>query len=300
MKASTKAHIAVLGTNVFFAANYSLVKLISPSLIGPFGLNLVRVGISLVLFWTAWLFSRKNAGFQKKDIGRFVLCGISGVAVNQMFFIRGLTMTSTIHASLLILVTPLLVTLFALWVLKEQFTVPKVAGLALGICGSALLILQKESGQHAPDYLLGDAFILINSISYAIYFILVKPLMETYSTLHVIRWVFSFGFLLILPFGLGETTGAQWEAFETRHILALLGVSVTGTFLAYFFNAYGIQHLGAGITGTYIYTQPVFAVIIATFILGESFTLPKLAAALLIFAGVYLVSHKKKRPADGQ
>lgn len=109
-----KAHIAVLLTNLFFAANYSMVKFISPAFVKPFAVNVLRVGLSLVLFWVVWLFGKTPAGIRKKDWGRFVWCGLTGVAINQMLFVKGLTLTTTIHASLLTLVTPLLVTLFAL------------------------------------------------------------------------------------------------------------------------------------------------------------------------------------------
>src|SRR5688572_5222206 len=94
-----KTHIAVLLTNLFFATNYSLVKFISPSHVGPYGLNIIRVGISLILFWILWLVgaaTRKNqigsATIRKKDMGRFALCGLSGIAINQMLFVKGLTM----------------------------------------------------------------------------------------------------------------------------------------------------------------------------------------------------------------
>jgi drug/metabolite transporter (DMT)-like permease len=80
------------------------------------------------------------------------------------------------------------------------------------------------------------------------------------------------------------------------HFAALAGIVVTGTFLAYYFNGNALRYLGAGITGTYIYTQPVFAVLIAILLLGESFTWQKLVAALLIFSGVYFVSFRKKKP----
>jgi drug/metabolite transporter (DMT)-like permease len=291
---NTKAHLAVLGTNLFFAANYSLVKYISPALVKPFALNVLRVGGSLVLFWLLWLFSKNKAPIKKQHISRFLLCGLTGVAINQMLFLKGLTLTSTIHASLLILTTPLLISIFALWVLKEALTIYKVAGLVLGISGSVLLVLQKESGAHATNYLLGDLFIFINAISYTLYFILVKTLMEQYSPLQVIRWVFTFGLLMILPFGWSEAAAIDWNAFTYPHLAALAAIVLTGTFLAYVFNAYGIQRLGAGITGSYIYTQPVFAVLIATLILSEALTLHKLIAALFIFSGVYLVTLKKK------
>ena len=292
MKTTAKGHIAVLMTNIFFGVNYSLVKLISPKPVGPYALNLLRVSSSLLLFWAVWLFSSNAAGIRKQDVSRFLWCALTGVAINQLLFIKGLTLTSTIHASLLILITPIIVTVFALWVLKEKFTLIKAIGLALGIGGSVFLIMQKEAQQHATDYLLGDIMILLNAISYSIYFILVKPLMKIYTPLHVIRWVFTFGFIMLLPFCWGQTASINWSDFAWYDFAALATIAIPGTFLAYYFNAYGIRTIGAGTTGTYIYTQPVFVAIIATVFLHEQLTWQKILAATAILSGVFLVGLK--------
>ncbi len=290
MKITTKAHIAVLFTNLFFALNLSLVKHISPALVGPYGLNIFRVGISLLLFWTVWAFGKTPAAIRRKDIPRFLLCGLTGVAINQMLFVKGLTLTSTIHAALLMLCTPLLITVFAFWILKEKMTWQKALGLSLGIGGTVLLITTKEKNGSAS--LTGDLFIVVNAMAYTIYFILVKPLMQEYPPLQVIRWVFTFGFFMILPFGWSEFVHTDWPQFDWTHYTSLGMVVFCGTFLAYSFNIFGIKHLGAGITGSYIYTQPVFAAIIAAIFLHETFTVEKILAGVLIFAGVYMVSRK--------
>ena len=291
MKLTTKAHIGVLATNIFFAMNLGLVKFISPSLIGPFGLNIFRVGISLIFFWTLWLFSGQSAKIKKADIGRFVLCGITGVAINQLLFVKGLTLTSTIHAALLMLCTPLLITIFAFWFLKERVTLIKLIGLSLGIGGALLLILSRDYSGTAS--LKGDLLILINAISYAIYFVLAKPLMQNYSPLQVIRWVFTLGFIVMLPFGISDVVAVNWSNFHWGSYVALASIIFCGTFLAYSFNAYGLKHLGAGITGSYIYTQPIFAAIISAIFLKEGFSLDKLMAGTLIFTGVFLASRKE-------
>ena len=209
-----------------------------------------------------------------------------------MLFIKGLTMTSIVHAALLTLVTPIVVMLFAIWVLKERFTLYKAAGLSLGISGAVFLILQREGGQHASNYLLGDVFIIINAISYALYFNLVKPLMERYSPLHVIRWVFTLGLFMMLPFCWGQTAEIEWSNLSWVQLLILFYVAAAGTFLAYYFNIYGIAKLGASVTGSYIYTQPVFAVAIAVVAFSETVTWQKLLSALLIFGGVFLVNRR--------
>jgi drug/metabolite transporter (DMT)-like permease len=298
MNSRTKAHLAVLGTNVFFAANFTLVKMISPSPVKPFGLNIFRVGVSLILFWILWALGKEKRWIRKQDIGRFVLCALTGVAINQMLFIKGLTLTSTIHASLLMLTTPILITIFAWWVLKEKLTVYNATGLFAGIAGATILVLAKESNVHAADYLTGDILIIVNAISYSLYFIFVKPLMKRYSALEVVRWVFTFGFFLILPFGFTQAAATPFASLQVNDYLILSAIVFTGTFLAYYFNAYGIRHLGAGTTGAYIYTQPVFAVLIASFVLGEDLSGRKILAAILIFAGVFLVGFKKNQSAE--
>lgn len=293
IKAETKAHIAVLSTNIFFAVNFSLVKYVSPALIKPYALNILRVGVSLILFWLLWTMSNIHPHIQRKHWPRFFLCALTGVAINQMFFIKGLTLTSAIHASLLMLSTPILISVFAFFVLKEKVTISRAFGLAMGIGGALLLILSKEQSSSAPDYLLGDLLIVVNAISYTIYFIIVKPLMAEYPPLHVVRWVFTFGFFMILPFGWNEFFSIHWESFGWTHYASLAFIVIAGTFLAYFFNIYGIQHLGAGTTGAYIYTQPVFAAIIAIIFFHEKLTTAKLLAAIMIFLGVFLVSFKR-------
>jgi drug/metabolite transporter (DMT)-like permease len=188
--------------------------------------------------------------------------------------------------------TPMLITLFALLWLRESFTFLKGIGLALGVGGALLLILSKDASGISS--VSGDVLILINAISYAIYFILAKPLMTRYPPLHVIRWVFTFGFILILPFSWPDVQQINWEQALFSQLVSLGALVFFGTFLTYSFNTYGLKHLGAGITGSYIYTQPVFAAIIAALFLKEQFSVEKAVAALLIFSGVYLVSRKSK------
>ena len=235
-----------------------------------------------------------RAHIKKEHWFRFFLCGLTGIAINQMFFLKGLTYSTAIHASLLILLTPLLITIFAFWILKESFSFAKILGLILGISGAVILITSKESSGNAPDYLLGDLLIVVNAISYTIYFIIVKPLMQEYPPIHVVRWVFMFGFIMILPFGWNEFVSILWKAFQWTHLLALLFIILPGTFLAYYFNIYGLQHLGAGITGSYIYTQPIFAAAIAVIFFNEELTFAKIIAGAMIFLGVFLVSFNKK------
>ena len=289
-----KAHIAVLLTNIFFGANFSAVQYIAKRGVPAFGLNVIRVGISSLLFWILLLFFRQKIGIKKQHLPRFLLCAITGVVINQLLFIKGLTLTLSIHASLLILVTPIFITFIAAWFGKETLNIFKILGLILGIGGSVILVLQRESTGTGTNIVLGNILVILNAISYAFYFVLVKPLMREYHPFEVIRWLFTLGFFFMLPIGWVEFSSIPWTTFSVIDFVILGSIVFFATFLAYLFNLYGIARLGASLTGAYIYTQPVFAGIIAIFVMGEALTVQKIIAAALIIGGVLLVNKKSK------
>lgn len=294
MNSQLKAHLGLLGTNLFFAINYSAIKYFTANhYAGPFGINIIRIGISLILLWVLFFFKRPETKIQKKDIPAFLLCALTAIALNQMLFIKGLAFTFPIHAALLTLITPILITVIAARVLREKITLAKSVGLLLGASGAVLLIANREISSPGDNAVLGDILVILSAVAYTFYFILVKPLMKKYAPIQVIRWLFTFGFFMILPFCFQEFSDITWQVFTLKDWFFLFMIVVPGTFLAYIFNVYGIQKLSASMAGAYIYSQPVFAVVIAMIFLKEELSLNKIIAAVLIFAGVYLSNRKK-------
>jgi drug/metabolite transporter (DMT)-like permease len=297
MSKKLQAHLAVLFANFLFGANFSTIKYIAPSVIQPFALNLVRAVCTSALLWVLYLFKPSSAAIQKKDLPRFLLCAAVGVTINQLFFVKGLSLTTSIHGALLMLATPIFITIIAAIVLKEMLNAYKITGLILGVSGAAILILMKDATTTGTNIILGDIFIIINAIAYAFYLVLVRPLMHKYTPVHVLRWVFTLGAIMIIPFGLQQFNQTSFAAFDSSHWMALAFVVIGGTFLAYLFNIYGVLVIGSSATGSYIYTQPVFAAVIAMIFTGEHFTIMKALAALLIFMGVFIATRSKKEVA---
>lgn len=296
MSVKLKAHLAVLTANLIFGVNFSVVKYITPGLMKPFGLNVVRVLVTTSLLWLMHLWERPSQPLERKDVPRLIACGLLGIGFNQLLFIKGLSLTYSIHASLLMLCTPLLITLMAFIFLRERMSPGVGIGLLMGVTGSVMLITSKESIRAGRDIITGDILIALNAISYAFYFVLVKPLMKKYSPLQVLRWSFTFGGLFILPFGWTEFLHAPWNSFSSVDLAAIAFVVLGATFLAYLFNIYGLHHIQATATGAYIYLQPIFATIVAVVFLEEKLSLIKFISALMIFVGVYLVQQAKLRP----
>ncbi len=293
MNSRVKGHLALLGANLFYGAGFTVAKSVMPSLIQPKGFILIRVAVAALLFWLSYFGGASfRTSIDKKDWKILIGCGLFGVATNQLFFFLGLNLTSPIHASLMMLSTPILVSIFASYLFKERLSNNKIIGLILGVSGAVMLVLIGGKDKQASNALLGDIFVLFNATSYAIYLVMVKPLMNKYRPIIVIRWVFLIGLCFVLPFGLKDFLQIEWSLFKPQHFLAVAFVVICCTFLAYLWNIYALRVLSSATAGAYIYIQPVFAAIIAIIFLGEQLSWVKILSSLLIFCGVYLVSKK--------
>lgn len=301
MNDKLKAHLALLGANVFYGAGFTVAKQVMPRLIEPLGFIFIRVSVVMVLFWLSYAGGKKFRAerIEKKDWLILVLGGFFGVALNQMLFFMGLNLTYPIHASLIMMSTPLLITIISIFILRDRLPWDKATGLLLGIGGASLLMTAgKEQTGVANNTSLGDALIFLNAASYAIYLVIIKPLMVRYRPIVVIRWVFFFGFLFVLPFGWRQFAAIPWPQFTAGDYMAVVFIVIGTTFFTYLWNIYALRHLQPSTAGAYIYLQPIFAAVISTIFMGEALTWVKILATVCIFAGVYLVNFGiKRKPA---
>ncbi|MBS1614933.1 MAG: DMT family transporter, partial [Bacteroidetes bacterium] len=288
MKASShlKAHLALLGANLFYGAGFTIAKTVMPRLILPFGFIMIRVGVTALLFWLTFLGGQGfRAKIERRDWPILVLGGLFGVGLNQMLFFYGLNLTTPIHASLIMMSTPLLITLIAAIILKAGMRWDQGLGLLLGIGGAALLMTAGKELVTAPDAWRGDLSIFFNAASYAIYLVIIKPLMQRYRPILVIRWVFFFGLCFVLPFSWPQFAQIPWHLFAWSDYAAVAFIVICCTFFTYLWNIYALRILSPATAGAYIYLQPLFAAVIAMLWLGEVLTWVKLLAAFLIFSG---------------
>lgn len=245
-----------------------------------------------LLLWMFYFLNPVKISVRKIHYKRFIICALLGIVINQLLFIKGLSMTFSIHASLLMLTTPIFITIIAAFILKEHLHKFKILGLLLGISGALVLIMARKNTGNGSNVLWGDIFVIVNAICYSCYFILVKPLMKRYSAMSVIRVLFTIGTFIALPICWNEFRAIPWSSYTILSTSILLLIVVGGTFFAYTFNLYGIKHLGASVSGSYIYTQPFFATVIAMIFMNETLDIYKIIGGIFIFSGVYFVTKK--------
>lgn len=291
MQKNISAHLALATVAFIYGANYVIAKdVLNNNFMTPNGFIMLRILSGVLLFFLFHtLFIKEKV--ERKDIAYLALCGLFGVAINQLCFFQGLKHTSPSHASLIMVLVPVLVLIASKIILKTKVTLPMVIGMGLGLAGATLLLLNNMKPSEQQATIIGDLFIMTNATSYAVYLVLVRRMTKKYHPITVVKWVFFFGMFYTIPFGAGELLATDWSIFPSNIWWAVAYVLLGTTFLAYLLNAFALSKVMPSTVSFYIYFQPLIATSIAVLLGRDAISLQEVAAAILLFAGVYLASN---------
>ena len=286
------AHLLLLLVNLIYGANFSIAKAIMPRFIDPFGFIFYRVAISLLLYGIIYfLFFREK--IQKNDIPRLMCCGFFGIALNQLMFFKGISLTSTVHSALLMILTPMMTFVISHSMMREKIKTSRIFGLFSGAIGAGILIIM-SSKTNGEASILGDFCIVINAISYAIYLTIVKPLMSKYNPITIILLNFLTGFGWVAFFGFQDAMRVNWAAIPNQYFLNFGFVILGTTFLVYLLNIVAMKSVSPTTVSSYIYIQPLFAILIAIFFTSETTSFSTFIGGGLIILGLYLINKTSK------
>jgi len=265
-----------------------------PTYLKPGAFSLLRIIAAFGLYYLVSRFTKKEK-IQKIDYWRFIAAGFMGVAFNQIIFLYGLNFTSPIDSSIIVTINPILVMIIASLAIAEKITVRKIVGMLVGAVGALLVILNRGIADFGSDHFIGNLMILASTTSYAGYLVVVKPLMQKYDPLTVIRGVFLVGLVIIFPFGIGSLAQTDWQIIPFKIWGSIIFVLLGPTFLAYLFLSWGLRQVRATTVSIYTYSQPVIASFVAVIIGQDLLDAVKIVSAVLVFIGVYLVSRPSKK-----
>jgi len=279
--------------SLFYGVAFTVAKDVMPAYIKPFGFILLRVSVAGILFWLVGMTIKKEK-IQNRDFIRIFMAALFGCALNMLTFFKGLSMTTPISAAVIMVITPVLVLSFSSLILKERTTPLKILGIFIGLSGTLLLILYGQKLEIDKTGMIGNLLVFVNAASYALYLIIIRNLTQKYHPLTFAKWIYLFGFFLVLPFGLAELKEVNWQELPDRAWIGMGYIVVITTFLTYMFNMFALRELKATTLSIFIYLQPLIASLYAILVGSDSLNTIKIMAAILIFTGVYLVTSKPK------
>ena len=292
----------MLGANMMWGMMSPISKFIMLSgVVSPLVVTDMRVTGAMILFWIASFF-QKPEHVNHKDLARLFGAALLGIVFNQGCFIFGVSLSSPSDASIITTSMPLWAMLLAAIILKEPITGKKVLGIAAGAGGALMLIMGssanvKTSGASTDNNyaVWGDLLVLTAQFCYAMYIVVYKDFVNKYSLITIMKWMFTYSFICLIPFSANDLLSASWSKLGMYEIAGLAFVVICATFLSYMLIVVGQKNLRPTVAGMYNYIQPIVACAIAILWGMDSFNWIKGIAVALIFGGVYLVTISRSR-----
>lgn len=290
-----KGHLALAGANSMWGLMLPIAKMVMlGGIVTSFVMTDLRSFGAMILFWLASFFFPYER-VPLRDLLKMFAASMLAIVFNQGSFILGVEMTSPVNASIITTSMPLITMIFSAIYLKEPITGLKVGGIVVGAAGALLLVMAGSgTGGDAGD-IRGDLLVLLAQCSYALYMVLFKNFIARYSVVTLMKWMFTFASIVLLPFTYDSLIETRWAELPWRDIAGCAFIIVGGTFFSYLLMLVGLRRLRPTVAGMYNYVQPIVATIFAVLWGLDTFTWQKTLSVVLIFFGVYLVTKSKSR-----
>lgn len=259
---------------------------------------------SLMRFFTAGLFfaiyvqlKEGSLAVKKRDLPLLIGAGLMGILINQVFFVYALKNTSSSEVSLLMAATPTFATLLAWLFGQEKIRFNYWLSLPLAIVGVSLIVLSAP-GAHLSGNLFGDFLALLTAGSWALYTVMMKPLVKKYSPSLISAYVLLSGSIALLPFGIGQFDFSKFGDVPLNIWLTLGYCTFGAVVLTNILWYTGIRDLGAPRTAFYAYLQPFVGVFAAFLILGETIVWWQIVGGFFIVGSMilYRIQFSSRKP----
>ena len=228
-----------------------------------------------------------------RDVPALAGLGLVGVALNQVGYTAGLSLTSGSNASLIFATAPVWGLLLGILLRLERGSWAGVFGLGLAIAGVALVVGGGLGSGEAS--LGGDLLVCVSAFSWGAYAVLSLPVLRRLDPLHVAAWTMLLGGLAALPLafsgfpGLSEpVSSVEWDSVGAGSwVAAAYSTVLAGSFAiaAWQVNVY---RLGANKVLVYLYLVTLVGLLASVALLGENLGAAKIGGAAAILLGVYL------------
>ena len=287
-----RIHLALLFVSAVFGIN-SVTAKIALKEIDPMALVCIRIATAAVILYILQVIFIKEKIRSAKDYLKLAYFSVFGIIINQTLFLKGLALTTAINATVLVTTIPVVTIVIALILGREKKSFRKIAGSLLSFIG-VILLLGAERIDLNNKFFVGNLLVFINAVSFGIYLVIAKDILKRYHPATVTTWTFIFGAIGVFPFGIDQAIHLPYADISITAWLCVVFLILFSSVIVYYINSWALQRTTSSTVAVYIYVQPIVATGISTMALGETLTWTTVIAALLIFAGVFIVSLKMR------
>jgi drug/metabolite transporter (DMT)-like permease len=290
-------HLALIAVQVMFGTwpIFGKIVLRSVSSVSLVGIRIFGAAIIFTLLQRELGVLRQ---LPRRVLAWLVLSSLLGVVVNQLLFVKGLSLTTAINATLITTTIPVSTLTVSIALGYDRLSLRHVLGIALAAAGVIYLVnpLRADFAAHTTT---GNLLVIVSAFSFGTYIAVSRDLFRRYGALNVITWIFLIGAILTLPIA-----AYSWSTDNLRNLspgvwLSVAYIVLVPTVGAYYLNSWAITRVPPTVVAVYIYLQPLLAFGLAPLVLGESWSSRTILACFLIFAGVATVTmHGRSRAVE--
>jgi drug/metabolite transporter (DMT)-like permease len=289
-------YLCAIVATIFWSGNFIVARELNQS-VPPVSLAFWRWLVAVIVFFpfafrslmTEWPIIRENLPYLS-------ITAFLGVTVfNTLLYFGGQT-TTAINLSLISITSPIFIVIFARLFFSERLTLYKVAGIILVAVGVVWLITRgNPSSLLSLTFVIGDLWMLIGAIVFAIYSILIIKKPGQISIWAFQLSTFMLGLAFLLPFFVWEHLFVAQAIFDAGAIYSILYLGVFASLFAYVLWNQAILMIGASKAGITYYTLPLFSGVLAWILLDENIGMIHFTSGVLIVSGILTANYEQKK-----
>ncbi len=253
--------------------------------IAPFNIAFFRSLLAVFVLWIMMKASGKTIFLERVDSFRFVILGALAVPMNQLAFISGLSHTLVSHPAVLYATTSAWVLIISVLIGVERLRWWKWVGVGFSIVG-VFVLMGDNLLTFGDETIFGDMILLFAVLSWSLYTVICKPIVERYGALETTFLVMSFGALLYFPFGLFFTVTSDLSTASFSAWLGIIYMGVMTSGVAYFLWVWLLERVRPSQVAVVASAQPPTTALLAWFAFGEVLSLNLIISIVLVLFGI--------------
>ena len=276
---------------IVWGASFIATKIVLAD-ISPITIVWLRFAMGIIVLGVAVALRRQFAWLNRNEWGYFALLGFLGITFHQWLQSNGLKTSEASTMAWIVATTPVFMALLGWLILKEKLSGIKILGIGLAFIGVLLVVSHGNIASisigkfGAP----GDKLILISSLNWAVFSALSRRGLKTYSASLMIFYVMLLGWIFTSIVFIGGRNYTEIPALSFDGWLGVIFLGIFCSGLAYIAWYDALQALSTANTGVFLYIEPLIAMVVAFFILGEPITVASVFGGGVILFGVWLVN----------
>lgn len=291
------AHLSLAAVVLAWAGAFAAIKALLEHGASPEDVALLRYLVAAPGFAALLWLARGLPGLGRGDAARVAAAGVLVVAGYHLSLNLGARTTTAGTAALVVALAPSLTLGLAAAVGLERLSTARTLGLAVAFAGVAVVVLLGAGQELSLENAEGPLIVLGAPLSFALYNVILRPLLGRYGVLPLTAATSLVGTLALLPF-LRPATLEGLGAMPAADLALVLYLGLVCTLLGYVAWNVGLRGLGATRAVAYAYGIPPLAVAIGALTLAEPVTAWLVAGGVLVVAGVALAQRPAARGRD--